>query len=73
MSLDCPCGGQTQVVDSRPRSDNALRRRRECLVCRVRFSTTEIPALELTDLRERVARLEKEKQTLINAFGILGP
>lgn len=38
----CPdCGGTTCVVDSRERSDGAVRRRRICAKCRVRFSTVE--------------------------------
>lgn len=42
--LRCPkCGGQCTVKDSRPSTviDNAIRRRRECLVCEHRFSTLE--------------------------------
>lgn len=40
--MTCPyCGGDTKVIDSRP-SEDSVHRRRECLVCKERFSTTEI-------------------------------
>lgn len=40
--MTCPnCGGDTKVIDSRPQEDS-VHRRRECLVCKERFSTTEI-------------------------------
>lgn len=40
--MTCPsCGGNTKVIDSRPQEDSVYRRR-ECLVCKERFSTTEI-------------------------------
>jgi transcriptional repressor NrdR len=39
--MECPfCGGATQVKDSRPMADG-IRRRRECVVCKGRFSTHE--------------------------------
>lgn len=38
----CPqCGGRTQVVDSR-RIKWGIRRRRECVKCESRFTTTEV-------------------------------
>ncbi len=40
-SLPCPqCAGPTNVVDSRPR-EGAIRRRRVCRKCDLRFSTFE--------------------------------
>ena len=40
--MTCPnCGGDTKVIDSRPQEDS-VHRRRECLTCKERFSTTEI-------------------------------
>lgn len=40
--MTCPyCGGDTKVIDSRP-SEDSVHRRRECLVCKKRFSTVEI-------------------------------
>lgn len=40
--MTCPnCGGDTKVIDSRQQEDSVYRRR-ECLVCKDRFSTTEI-------------------------------
>lgn len=39
----CPsCGNESKTVDSRPSSDGtAVRRRRECLSCKLRWSTRE--------------------------------
>lgn len=40
--MTCPkCCGETKVIDSRP-EDDIVRRRRECMVCKQRFSTVEI-------------------------------
>lgn len=35
------CGEDTKVVDARIKTDNSMRRRRECLVCGSRFTTYE--------------------------------
>jgi DNA repair exonuclease SbcCD ATPase subunit len=35
------CGEDTKVVDARLKTDNTMRRRRECLVCGSRFTTFE--------------------------------
>lgn len=37
-----PCNAQTQVTDSREMANGFIRRRRECPVCRVRYTTYEI-------------------------------
>lgn len=48
----CPkCGGKTGICDSRKVSARRVRRRRECKVCGERFSTVELPELELKVLR----------------------
>lgn len=40
--MTCPeCGGDTAVIDSRPKGAH-VERRRACLVCGCRFTTTEI-------------------------------
>jgi len=42
--MECPyCGAiDTKVIDSRPRIiDNSIKRRRECIVCKKRFTTYE--------------------------------
>jgi transcriptional repressor NrdR len=40
--MTCPyCGSETKVVDSRPQEDSVYRRRM-CVACKARFSTTEI-------------------------------
>lgn len=42
--MNCPnCGGETHVVDSRPKEDST-HRRRECIECKHRFSTVKIDA-----------------------------
>ena len=55
----CPkCNSsQVVVVDSRI-SDKTTRRRRECLDCKVRFSTLEIPVYEYKDLKGKEALLK---------------
>jgi hypothetical protein len=35
------CNEPTRVIDSRPRDDGAIRRRRECVACGHRFTTEE--------------------------------
>lgn len=37
------CGGDTGVIESRP-SNGSVKRRRECLKCRERFTTYEVTA-----------------------------
>lgn len=52
VSMRCfACSASTHVLDSRP-SDGAVRRRRECLVCRERFTTWE--RVEADDLERTV-------------------
>lgn len=42
--MTCPiCGGKTHMVDTRPTEDS-VKRRRECVECKHRFSTVEIDA-----------------------------
>lgn len=43
--MKCACGGKTEVVDVRPESGEPqiVRRRRECLTCKQRITTLEIP------------------------------
>jgi len=42
--MKCPvCGSEDlKVVDSRPTGESAIRRRRECLSCKYRFTTYEV-------------------------------
>ena len=42
--MKCPgCGApESKVIDSRPTENNSIRRRRECLSCKRRFTTYEI-------------------------------
>lgn len=40
--MTCPyCGSDTKVINSRPQEDSVWRRRK-CVDCKARFSTTEI-------------------------------
>ena len=42
--MNCPiCGCETSVVDSRP-SEDSVKRRRQCVECKHRFTTVEIDA-----------------------------
>lgn len=52
----CPnCGGETEVVDSRPRNDNTIVwRRRRCISCKHRFHTVE---RDITDMLLRFMTL----------------
>lgn len=56
--MECPfCGGATLVKDSRPMADG-IRRRRECVACKGRFSTHE----RLAPAEVRVAKLSGPSQ-----------
>lgn len=48
--MKCPnCGTlDSKVIDSRPTENSAIRRRRECLACKARFTTYEV--IEVTPL-----------------------
>ncbi len=43
------CGEETRVIDSR-HGEHFIRRRRECMACKVRFSTVEITEKEYNRL-----------------------
>lgn len=65
--MDCPfCGGATQVKDSRPMADG-IRRRRECVVCKGRFTTherlapAEVRVIKLTGRTEPFERRKLER------------
>ena len=54
--MNCPhCGAETKVVDSRPLED-AVRRRRQCLLCYERFTTIEV-CVDEKKLKRAVALL----------------
>lgn len=58
--MNCPiCQGETKVVNSRPGNQGrSIRRRRECLKCRQRFSTYE--KISLIDFQVRKSDDKKE-------------
>ena len=58
--MTCPhCGGATKVVDSRPTEDS-VQRRRECLTCKQRFSTTEVDLQLYTKLASTFSASENK-------------
>ncbi len=55
ISMKCPSCGypESKVIDSRPTDNFSIRRRRECISCRKRFTTYEIiDAVPLTVLKK---------------------
>jgi transcriptional regulator NrdR family protein len=56
--MRCPdCGARAEVLDSRPRPDGAVRRRRRCTGCDKRFTTDERARVGADELAVRVAAL----------------
>ena len=56
--MRCPdCGSRAEVVDSRPRPDGAVRRRRQCTGCERRFTTVERARVDSDELAAQVATL----------------
>ena len=45
------CGYPTSVYDSRRNHNDHVRRRRKCNACKTRFTTYELPAAELDQLK----------------------
>jgi transcriptional repressor NrdR len=70
--MKCPfCGfTESKVVDSRPTEEGvSVRRRRECLSCRKRFTTYEIvERLPLIVIKKDGSRQTLDKQKLINGM-----
>jgi len=62
--MNCPdCRSDTRVLDTRERSDKReVRRRRECLVCKCRFSTIETDEGPVTT--QTVEEIEKLGEVL---------
>ena len=56
--MRCPdCGERAEVLDSRPRPDGGVRRRRRCTSCGDRFTTIERPRVGSGELAAQVAAL----------------
>ena len=70
--MKCPfCGyAESKVIDSRPAEEGAtIRRRRECLDCRKRFTTYEIiERLPLVVVKRDGSRQTFEKNKLVNSM-----
>ncbi len=68
--MKCPyCGSDdSKVVDSRP-TDDKIRRRRECIRCRTRFTTYEIVEMPLLMVEKRDGTFEPfNRSKLINGI-----
>ena len=70
--MKCPyCGGEeSKVIDSRPTEDGErIRRRRECLVCRKRFTTYEaVETLPLMVIKKDNSREAFDRQKVLNGM-----
>jgi len=66
--MKCPlCAApELVVVDSRPVSDSAVRRRRKCLTCGHRLTTMEMPVAEHQQRGAQHARLNEMSELLEN-------
>lgn len=68
--MKCPyCGfPESKVTDSRP-TQNSIKRRRECLSCKKRFTTfEEIEHLQLIVIKKDKSRQPFSKEKLLNSF-----
>jgi hypothetical protein len=62
------CGSETKVIDSRAHQIGAYRRR-ECVACKVRYSTVEQDINNLLDARKKVTSiLDDAKNQLDSIF-----
>lgn len=61
--MDCPCGGKTEVIDSRALTDGR-RRRHRCKACGERFTTYEITVEEYDRLQASVIDMTAIKAAL---------
>jgi transcriptional regulator NrdR family protein len=74
--MTCPeCGEKTKVIDSRSHEDSKIRRR-ECSVCRYRFSTVEIDEdyyneLKPINKKDAIDRLNKGYNEFIEQAHII--
>ena len=71
-SFPCPdCGGKTQVIDTRL-VDGRMRRRRHCLDCNARVTTTERVGdmvQETEALRQKLAQFVRLADEIMKMFG----
>jgi transcriptional repressor NrdR len=66
--VKCPfCGNEnTKVIDSRPTDESAIRRRRECEVCKKRFTTYEkIETMPLIVIKKDNNREPYDREKLV--------
>jgi len=61
----CDCE-KHNIIDSRPTNTNLIRRRRECIECKKRFTTYEMPSNILTDYNRFLKLGKSKKQQLID-------
>ncbi|SHH16889.1 transcriptional regulator NrdR [Clostridium grantii] len=68
--MKCPfCGeGESKVIDSRS-TDNAIRRRRECIICNKRYTTYEkVDTIPLLVVKKDSSREYFDKNKIINGL-----
>ena len=59
--MECPrCNGDTTVIDSRPSQNNEVRRRRQCVLCKYRFTTYELTAVSKAILEQKCRKNNME-------------
>ena len=69
--MKCPyCGfSESKVVDSRPADEGSIRRRRECLACKMRFTTYEVvETVPLIVIKKDNSREPFDPQKLMSAM-----
>jgi len=59
MAIYCKCGGEMEVIDSDPTSDNRQRRRRQCKVCGARVTTFEAKSESVVVVKGDTANVMK--------------
>lgn len=70
---NCPeCEGNTQVINSREQEDGSIHRRRVCLECGFRFTTTEVEScmMEVVYPTEEIKALKEEIERLKNIINV---
>jgi transcriptional regulator NrdR family protein len=56
-SLCTECGGDSEVIDSRPRPNGVIRRRRRCKSCKFAWTTEELKVQKEAMTKKQLRRL----------------
>lgn len=68
MTSLCTCGGDSDVLDSRPDHKGVIRRRRKCKACNARWSTVEVLTGTLAPVHQpSILRIEQAIDSLKEA------